>query len=245
MKLLLTAFEPFGGEMQNAALEAVSRLPARIGAVALLRLTLPVSFSGCCAPVLAAIERERPDAILCVGQAGDRAALTPELRAVNRMDARIPDNDGAQPRGLPIVPGGPEAYDSTLPAERMLRSMLDAGVPAALSDDAGRFVCNRLLYGVLHCLSERRVEIPAGFLHVPRFTGQSDNALLSNPSAARSDNVLLPHPFTGQIDNTKCPVSLHEAEHCAPAKREGLPLQQICTGLRAAIAAIFPQQIEK
>ena len=120
MKLLLTAFEPFGGADMNPAQEAVRLVPERIGDVDIVKMDVPVVFGRAIDAVAAAVEREKPDAVLCIGQAGGRAALTPERVAINVDDASIPDNAGAQPIDRPIVPGGPAAYFSTLPVKAMV-----------------------------------------------------------------------------------------------------------------------------
>lgn len=167
MKLLLTAFDPFGGERINPALEAVKQMPDQIGGVQILKLEVPTVFGKSIETVAAAIRRERPDAVLCIGQAGGRRALTPEWVAINIDDARIPDNEGNQPIDRPIVADGPAAYFSTLPVKAMVQAMREAGVPAELSNSAGTFVCNHLLYGVLHILVREYPGVRGGFLHVP------------------------------------------------------------------------------
>ncbi len=169
MKLLLTAFEPFGGEATNAALEAVTRVAAPNG-VTLVKRTVPTVFGACIDAVTRAIEAERPDAIVMVGQASGRKAITPERVAINVRDARIPDNAGSQPVDEPIAPTGPAAYFSTLPLRRMIDAAQAVGVPAALSNTAGTFVCNDLFYGVLDFLAAQNggsPAVPAGFVHVP------------------------------------------------------------------------------
>lgn len=171
--LLLTAFEPFGGEERNAALDAVVRIPERIGALKIVKITVPTVFGKSVETVTDAIAREMPDAVLMVGQAGSRGALTPERVAVNRVDARIPDNAGKQPAGVPVVPNGPETYASTLPVEEIVAAIREKEIPAEVSDDAGKFVCNQLFYGVMHYLETNNLPIPAGFLHVPRSKEQA------------------------------------------------------------------------
>lgn len=167
MKLLITAFEPFGGEAVNPAQLAADRLPAQIGPVELVRLTLPVEFGRSVELTAAAIARERPDAVLCLGQAGGRDALTPERVAINCDDARIPDNAGAQPVDRPVAADGPAAYFSTLPVKAMTAAIRAVGVPARLSNTAGTYVCNHLMYGVLHLLARRYPGVRGGFLHLP------------------------------------------------------------------------------
>lgn len=187
MKLLLTAFEPFGGETVNAAWEAVNLLPDRLGKVELVKRTVPTEFVRSIETVTAAVEAVCPDAVLCVGQAGGRAALTPERIAVNLRDARIPDNAGFQPSDAPVVPGGPAAYFSTLPVKAMVQAIRAAGVPAELSNTAGLYVCNNLMYGLLHHLALHRPEIRGGFLHVPLIPEQAAARELPTPCLPLED----------------------------------------------------------
>lgn len=172
MKLLLTAFEPFGGETVNPALEAADRLPGQIGDVELIKLTVPVAFGRSVEVVREAILREAPDAVLSLGQAGGRAALTLERVAINIDDARIPDNLGARPVDEPVVPGGPAAYFATLPIKAMTAAIRAEGVPAAVSNSAGTYVCNHLMYGVLHTLARDLPAARGGFLHLPYLPAQ-------------------------------------------------------------------------
>lgn len=188
MKVLLTAFEPFGGEKINPALEAMLRMPESVGDIQIVKLTVPVTFAGCLKPVIAALERERPDAVLCLGQAGGRAAMTPERLAVNVDDARIPDNAGAQPVDVPVVPGGPAAYFSTLPVKAMVEAIRVAGVAAEVSNTAGTFVCNHLMYSVLHLLAENQSRVRAGFMHVP-FAPEQTTDKSDQPSMSVADMV--------------------------------------------------------
>ena len=173
MKLLLTAFDPFGGEPVNPAWEAVQRVRAPEG-VELLRLQVPTVFGLSGDLVCAAMAREKPDAVLCVGQAAGRAALTPERVAINLMDASIPDNAGAQPLEQPIVPGGPAAYFATVPVKALADAIRAAGIPAAVSNTAGTFVCNQLLYRVLHEIETRFPGMRGGFIHVPCLPEQAE-----------------------------------------------------------------------
>lgn len=166
MKILLTAFEPFGGEQVNAALEAVTRLSAPKGAE-LYKLTVPTVFGLCTETVIRAMRDIRPDAVVCVGQASGRAAITPERVAINLRDARIPDNAGFQPFDEPVVPGGPAAYFSTLPVRAMAEAIQKAGVSAMISNTAGTFVCNDLFYGLCHAIESEFPSISGGFIHVP------------------------------------------------------------------------------
>lgn len=175
MKLLLTAFDPFGGETVNPALEAVRLVRPRIGEVEVIKLEVPTVFRKSLSVTAEAIRREQPDAVLCIGQAGGRFELTPERVAINMDDARIPDNEGNQPMDTPIEPDGEAAYFSTLPVKAMVAGIRAAGVPASLSNTAGTFVCNHLMYGVLHLLAREYPQIRGGFLHVPFVTAQVAN----------------------------------------------------------------------
>lgn len=167
MQILVTGFEPFGGEATNPSMELVKALEPQIGAAHIHTAILPVTASGGLQAALRAIEEIGPDAVVCVGQAGGRCAVTVERVAVNVDDFSIPDNEGQQPRNLPIVEGGPDAYLSTLPIEKMVEAMRGAGVPAAVSNSAGTYVCNHVMYGVAHYLAQHRPGAVSGFIHIP------------------------------------------------------------------------------
>lgn len=168
MNILVTGFEPFGGESTNPSMELVRALNAQIGAAHIpITAILPVTASGGLQAALRAIEKIGPDAVVCVGQAGGRCAVTVERLAVNVDDFSIPDNEGQQPRNLPIVEGGPDAYLSTLPIHEMVEGMRGAGVPAAVSNSAGTYVCNHVMYGVAHYLAQYRPTAVSGFVHIP------------------------------------------------------------------------------
>ena len=164
-RLLITGFDPFGGATVNPSWMAVERLPDQIGECVLCKLQIPTVFSKAATAVLETARQFSPDTILCVGQAGGRAAVTPERIGVNIRDARIPDNAGNQPRGEFVDPQGPAAYFSTLPVEAMAQAIRDAGVDATVSNSAGAFVCNDVLYSLLHHYDGTAVRV--GFVHVP------------------------------------------------------------------------------
>ena len=172
-KLLITGFDPFGGESINPSWEAVNALPETVGAWKLTKLQVPTVFGKAGETVLAAAEKLQPDAILCVGQAGGRAAVTPELVAINLRYGRIADNAGVSPMDEPVVADGPAAYFSTLPVRDMIAAMKKVGVPASLSNTAGTFVCNNLMYGLLDYLHRTGRHIPAGFIHIPATPAQA------------------------------------------------------------------------
>ena len=176
-KLLITGFDPFGGETVNPSWEAVRLLPERIGEYDLTKLQIPTEFSRASEAVLMAAEALQPDAILCVGQAGGRAGITPEVVGINLREARIPDNGGAQPVNEPVAAAGPAAYFATLPVREMVKALSDRGIPASLSYSAGAFVCNDVLYSVLHRYSGTRTL--AGFIHVPFLPEQAKEGVAS------------------------------------------------------------------
>ena len=164
-KLLITGFEPFGGESINPSWEAVRLLPRFIGEYELHKLQIPTVFGLAAETVLGKAQEIQPDVIICVGQAGGRASVTPERVGINVRDARIADNAGASPKDEPIVPNGPDGYFSTLPIRAMVNAIAEAGLPGAVSNTAGTFVCNDLLYTLLHHLQGTPVR--CGFIHVP------------------------------------------------------------------------------
>ena len=167
MKILLTAFDPFGGASINPALEAVKLVADRLAGVEIVKIEVPTVFGLSIRTVTEAMDREQPDAVLCIGQAGGRPDLTPERIAINIDDARIPDNQGNQILDVPVVSDGPAAYFSTLPVKAMVAAIREAGLPASLSNTAGTFVCNHLMYGVLHHAATHCPQVRAGFMHVP------------------------------------------------------------------------------
>ena len=169
-KLLITGFEPFGGEEINPSWETVSRLPDEIGGYTLTKLRVPVVFGEAAQVVLAAAEELMPDAILCVGQAGGRGSITPELVAINLRYAKIPDNKGQQPKDEPITKEGTQAYFSTLPVRQMAEAIAAAGVAAQVSYSAGAYVCNDLFYTLLHRYHNTQTKV--GFVHIPYATEQ-------------------------------------------------------------------------
>jgi len=173
--LLITGFDPFDGESINPSWEVVSRLPESLGGFTLHKLQIPTVFSLAAEKVVEAAKEIQPDVILCIGQAGGRGAVTPERVAINIRDARICDNAGNQPVDQPIVPDGPDAYFATVPVKAMVQAMIDAGCDAAISNTAGTFVCNDVLYTLLHHYHGTSVQ--AGFIHVPYFPEQGSLSL--------------------------------------------------------------------
>ena len=174
-KLLITGFDPFGGQTVNPAWEAVKNLPDFVGDFALCKLMIPTIFGEAPRAVLKKAEEWQPDLILCVGQAGGRSAVTPERIAVNIQDARIPDNAGNQPIGQFVAANGPAAYFSTLPVMAMADAIRQKNIPATVSNSAGAFVCNDVLYSLLHHFDGTSVKV--GFIHVPYLPQQGQPSL--------------------------------------------------------------------
>ncbi|WP_425829137.1 pyroglutamyl-peptidase I [Streptomyces fractus] len=167
-RVLLTGFEPFGGESVNPswqAAEAVAAAPPE--GLSVSAVQLPCVFGESIAALRTAVAEVAPDLVVCLGQAGSRPGVTVERIAINVDDARIPDNAGAQPIDVPVVPGGPAAYFSTLPVKACVAAMREAGVPAALSNTAGTFTCNHVAYGLAHLLATELPGVRGGFVHVP------------------------------------------------------------------------------
>ena len=187
MKILLTAFEPFGGETVNPAQEAVRALGGRIAGAEIVRIDVPVVFGKSIDTVVRAMRAERPGAVICVGQAGGRFAITPERVAINLDDARIPDNEGNQPIDVPIFADGAPAYFATLPIKAMVAKIREVGLPASVSNSAGTFVCNHLMYGVLYTLAKDYPGVKGGFMHVPFIPSQTVNRSAPAPSMAQTD----------------------------------------------------------
>lgn len=163
--VLLTGFEPFGGETTNPSWDAVRELAGRGGPVE--AVLLPCAFGASLEVLRAAIAEHRPALVVAAGLAGGRAGVTPERVAVNLTDARIPDNAGAQPIDVPVVPGGPAAYFTGLPVKACVAAVVAAGIPASVSHTAGTFVCNHVFYGLMHLVATEFPEVRGGFVHVP------------------------------------------------------------------------------
>lgn len=173
MKLLLTAFTPFGGEVLNPALEAIKLVKDKISGIDIVKLEVPTVFGKSVETVLKAMENERPDYVLCVGQAGGREGITPERIAINIDDARIADNEGNQPIDEIIFKDGENAYFSNLPVKAMVYAIKSEGLPTGLSNSAGTYVCNHLMYGVLYYIDKKFKETKGGFIHVPYIPAQT------------------------------------------------------------------------
>ncbi|PTJ37565.1 pyroglutamyl-peptidase I [Staphylococcus simulans] len=175
MNILVTAFDPFGKEKTNPALEAVKLLPETIGEHTITKLEIPTVFNESVEAIKQQLKIETYDAVLAIGQAGGRFDLTPERVGINVDDARIADNKGNQPIDEVIQEDGAPAYFSNMPVKRLTQAIKDAGVPASLSNTAGTFVCNHVLYqlGYLHATTFPYIQF--GFIHAPFIPEQVTN----------------------------------------------------------------------
>ena len=170
-KLLITGFEPFGGEDINPSWEAVSRLPSEINGYSLTKLLIPVVFGKAAEKVIKMAEAISPDVILCIGQAGGRDAITPELVGINLRHGSIPDNNEYQPNDESIIQNGETAYFSTIPVRKIAGAISSAGVTSRVSYSAGAYVCNDVLYTLLSRF--HNTETRVGFIHIPYCTEQN------------------------------------------------------------------------
>ena len=176
-KLLITGFEPFGGENINPSWEAVSLLPEQIGEYQLAKLLIPVVFGKSAEKVIEKANELDPDAILCIGQAGGRTAITPEFLGINLRHASIPDNEGNQPQDEPIIRGGENAYFSTIPVRKIVNAIKELGLPSQVSYSAGTYVCNEVLYKLL--VTYNKSETKVGFIHIPYCAEQNKTPSMS------------------------------------------------------------------
>ncbi len=171
--ILLTGFEPFGGERTNPSWEVASWLDGKeIGGATIHTLELPVNCRRASKMVTDAIARTNPAAVLGLGQAGGRPALSIEKVAVNLADERASHESDGGANAKPVVDGGPDAYFVRLPIAPMLRAIARGGIPASLSLSAGVYVCNTVMYAMLHTL-RARPRVPAGFIHLPYTPAQA------------------------------------------------------------------------
>lgn len=188
MKALVTGFDPFDGDKINHSSLAVGRLRKRIGGIVVHTATLPTSYAKSAGVLRKAIEKTRPDIVLCVGQAGGRTELCLERVAINVQDARIRDNDGKQPIDKPVVADGPAAHFATLPIKACVAEMRKAGLPAAVSNTAGTFVCNHIFYALMDIAASHPIPMRGGFLHIP-YVPEQVARLGGAPSMAVEDIV--------------------------------------------------------
>ena len=175
-RILLTGFEPFGGESVNPSWQVAQALDGdEIAGARVMAVQLPCVFGRALPALDEALQRVRPDLVLCLGQAGGRCDFSLERVAINVDDARIADNAGAQPIDEPVVPGGPAGLFGTLPIKAMVAVLQAQGLPASVSQSAGTFVCNHVFYGLMHRL-QAHPGVRGGFMHLPLLPEQAAHA---------------------------------------------------------------------
>ena len=186
MKVLVTGFDPFGGEPINPAWEAVKAMKDTIAGAEIVKMQIPTVVGKSIEKIHQKMKELQPDLVISVGQAGGRFGVTPERVAINVTDARIPDNEGNQPIDEPIFPDGPAAYFSNLPVKAMVQAIKDAGYPSVLSNSAGTYICNHVMYAILYYIEKEFPNVRGGFIHVPYAPSQVVNKP-STPSMALAD----------------------------------------------------------
>ena len=172
MKVLITGFDPFGGESINPAWEAVKMMRDQIAGAEIVKMQIPTVVGKSIEKIHEKMKEIKPDLVLSIGQAGGRFGVTPERVAINITDARIPDNEGNQPIDVPIFEDGPAAYFTNLPVKAMVQAIKDAGYPSVLSNSAGTYICNHVMYGILYYIDKEFPGVRGGFIHVPYAASQ-------------------------------------------------------------------------
>lgn len=175
MKILVTGFDPFGGEKINPAIEAVKRLPNEIAGNKIIKLEVPTIFYQSADVVRKAIEKENPEMVINVGQAGGRGAITPERIAINFQSGSTPDNSGKGPKEGKIQVDGLDGYFTQLPIKKMVTDIRHAGIPAQISNSAGTYVCNHLFYEIQYLIHHDYPDLKGGFIHIPYLPSQTKN----------------------------------------------------------------------
>jgi pyroglutamyl-peptidase len=213
-KLLITAFEPLGGEQINPSLEAVRQIDKiHFSNVSVQTAELPVDRYRAVDTALELLRVNRPDLVIMLGEAGGRFKINPERVAINVDDFRIPDNAGNQPRDEPIIEGGPAAYFSTLPIRAIADRINKANIPAAVSNTAGAYLCNRLFYSVMHAINVGRLDAKAGFIHLPYLHDQTVNKYWDFPSLSKETIV--------EAVRLAIEVSVRSFADCSTSSRAG------------------------
>lgn len=172
MKVLITGFEPFGGETINPAFEAIKLLEDTIDGAIIIKKVIPTVFKKSIKILEELIDEIKPTIVICVGQAGGRTKISVERVAINISDGIIPDNDGYQPIDEVIYAGGADGYFTNLPIKRMVRLMNENDIPSEISNTAGTYVCNHIMYGLMHIINIKHPTIKGGFIHVPFMNNQ-------------------------------------------------------------------------
>lgn len=203
MKILVTGFDPFGGEKINPAYETIKRLDNNIKKAEIVKLEIPTVFQKSIKVLNKKIAKEKPDVVLCIGQAGGRYDITVERVAINIDDARIRDNEGKQPVDEHIFHDGDAAYFSNLPIKAMVKNIRRGNIPASISNSAGTFVCNHIMYGLLYLIDKKYPDIRGGFIHVPFLPQQVVNKNNTPSMNLKDITKALTLAIEGAIDNDK------------------------------------------
>jgi pyroglutamyl-peptidase len=188
--VLVTGFEPFGGDRTNPSRLIAEQLDgATIAGYRVVAGELPTVARSCGERALELIEKWQPQVVINLGQAGGRPDIGVERVAINLRDYRIPDNANQQPQDEPVRPGGPVAYFATIPVKRIVHSLVEAGIPASVSYSAGTFCCNEVFYTVSHYAATVNPTLRNGFIHVPLLPEQAANSALPRPSMSLATMV--------------------------------------------------------
>lgn len=202
MKVLVTGFDPFGGESINPAWEAVKVIKDEIAGAEIVKMQIPTVVGKSIAKIHDKMVEINPDIVIAVGQAGGRFGVTPERIAINVTDARIPDNEGNQPIDEPIFADGDAAYFSNLPVKAMVQGIKDAGYPSTLSNTAGTYICNHVMYGVLYYIQKEFPNARGGFIHVPFAASQVINKPNTASMAIADITAALEAAIKAAVENT-------------------------------------------
>ena len=203
MKVLVTGFDPFGGESINPAWEAVKVIKDEIAGAEIVKMQIPTVVGKSIAKIHDKMVEINPDIVIAVGQAGGRFGVTPERVAINVTDARIPDNEGNQPIDEPIFADGDAAYFSNLPVKAMVQEIKDAGYPSTLSNTAGTYICNHVMYGILYYIQKEFPNARGGFIHVPYASAQVINKPNTASMAIADITASLEAAIKAAVENQK------------------------------------------
>ena len=202
MKVLVTGFDPFGGESINPAWEAVKVIKDEIAGAEVIKMQIPTVVGKSIAKIHDKMVEINPDIVIAVGQAGGRFGVTPERVAINVTDARIPDNEGNQPIDEPIFADGDAAYFSNLPVKAMVQEIKDAGYPSTLSNTAGTYICNHVMYGILYYIQKEFPNARGGFIHVPYAASQVVNKPNTASMAIADITASIEAAIKAAVENT-------------------------------------------
>lgn len=208
MKILLTGFEPFGGESANPSWEAVAHLPDRLGEAELIKCKLPTSYMRAVPCLKEAIDKSHPDIVICIGQNGKSGSIHLETTAVNYADSREPDNDGVILQEQKIAVDGEEGYAVRLPVQRLKEALEREGLEAELSDSAGTYVCNYVLYSLLELCRKDYPDMQGGFVHVPYIPEQLTGKRQGTKSMKLGDIVRALKVIVESLSNEKNKIAL-------------------------------------